>query len=173
MEESRPRKFRSLSSRFSLFTTVLLLWVVGVTVWWDLLQHTFNWTKAMVLCVIIAITASMISRFTIRLLARPFTLLEAFITSVRKGNLVPIQVSRTGDEIEFLGENFNRMIEALAGSQEEIRLHQEHLEERIRQRTEELERAMHGALNASQAKSEFLANMSHELRTPMNGLLGM
>ena len=65
------------------------------------------------------------------------------------------------------------MIEALASSQEEIRLHQEHLEERIRQRTEELERAMHGALNASQAKSEFLANMSHELRTPMNGLLGM
>ncbi|HEV1285540.1 MAG TPA: ATP-binding protein [Bryobacteraceae bacterium] len=173
MEESRPRKFRSLSSRFSLFTTVLLLWVVGVTVWWDLLQHTFNWTKAMVLCVIIAMTASMISRFTIRLLARPLTLLEAGITSVRKGNLVPIQVSRTGDEIEFLGESFNRMIEALAASQEEIRLHQEHLEERIHQRTEELERAMHGALNASQAKSEFLANMSHELRTPMNGLLGM
>jgi signal transduction histidine kinase/CheY-like chemotaxis protein len=173
MEESRPRKFRSLSSRFSLFTAVLLLWVVGVTVWWDLYQHTFNWTKAIVLCVIIAMTASMISRFTMRLLARPLALLEAGITSVRKGNFVPIQVSRTGDEIEYLGESFNRMIEALGASQEEIRLHQEHLEERIRQRTEELERAMHGALAASQAKSEFLANMSHELRTPMNGLLGM
>jgi len=173
MEESRPRKFRSLSSRFSLFTAVLLLWVVLVTVWWDFHQHTFNWTKGIVLCVIVAITASMISRFTMRLLARPLALLEAGITSVRKGNLVPIQVSRTGDEIEFLGESFNRMIEALVASQEEIRLHQEHLEERIRQRTEEVERAMHGALNASQAKSEFLANMSHELRTPMNGLLGM
>ncbi len=173
MEETRPRKFRSLSSRFSVFTAVLLLWVVGVTLWWDLLKHTFDWTKGVVLCVIVAMTASMISRFTIRLLARPLALLEAGITSVRKGNLVPIQVSRTGDEIEFLGESFNRMIEALAASQEEIRLHQEHLEDRIRQRTEELERAMHGALNASQAKSEFLANMSHELRTPMNGLLGM
>jgi signal transduction histidine kinase/CheY-like chemotaxis protein len=173
MEESRPRKFRSLSSRFSIFTAILLLWVVTVTVWWDFRQHTFDWTKGIVLCVIVAITASMISRFTMRLLARPLALLEEGITSVRKGNLVPIQVSRTGDEIEFLGESFNRMIEALAASQEEIRLHQEHLEERIRQRTEELERAMHGALDASQAKSEFLANMSHELRTPMNGLLGM
>src|ERR1700722_1656246 len=173
MEDSRPRKFRSLSSRFSVFTVILLLWVVFVTVWWDLHQHTFDWTKGVVLCVIVAITASMISRFTIRLLARPLALLEAGITSVRKGNLVPIQVSRTGDEIEYLGESFNRMIEALAASQEEIRLHRELLEDRIHQRTEELERAMHGALNASQAKSEFLANMSHELRTPMNGLLGM
>jgi signal transduction histidine kinase/CheY-like chemotaxis protein len=173
MEENRPRKFRSLSSRYSVFTAILLLWVVTVTVWWDVYQHTFDWTKGIVLCVIVAITASLISRFTIRLLARPLALLEAGITSVRKGNLVPIQVSRTGDEIEYLGESFNRMIEALAASQEEIRLHQEHLEERIHQRTEELERAMHGALNASQAKSEFLANMSHELRTPMNGLLGM
>ena len=60
-----------------------------------------------------------------------------------KGTWCPIQVSRTGDEIEYLGESFNRMIEALAASQEEIRLHQELLEERIRQRTEELERAMH------------------------------
>jgi len=173
VEHSRPLKYRSISSRFSIFTGVLLLWVVTVTLWWDIRQHTFDWTKGVVLCGIVAMTAASISRFTIRLLARPLALLEAGITSVRKGHLVPIQVSRTGDEIEYLGESFNRMIEALAASQEEIRLHQELLEERIRQRTEELERAMHGALNASQAKSEFLANMSHELRTPMNGLLGM
>ena len=173
VEQSRPLKYRSLSSSFSIFTGVLLLWVVGVTIWWDIRQHTFDWTKGLVLCGIVAITAAGISFFTIRLLARPLALLQAGITSVRKGHLVPIQVSRTGDEIEYLGESFNRMIEALAASQEEIRLHRELLEERIHQRTEELERAMHGALNASQAKSEFLANMSHELRTPMNGLLGM
>jgi signal transduction histidine kinase/CheY-like chemotaxis protein/HPt (histidine-containing phosphotransfer) domain-containing protein len=173
VEESRPLKYRSLSSRFSIFTGVLLLWVVGVTLLLDLRQHTFDWTKGVVLCGIVAMIAAAISRFTIQLLARPLALLEAGITSVRRGHLVPIQVSRTGDEIEYLGESFNRMIEALVSSQQEIRLHQENLEERIRQRTEELERAMHGALNASQAKSEFLANMSHELRTPMNGLLGM
>src|ERR1700689_1010561 len=173
VEQSRPLKYRSISSRFSIFTGVLLLWVVGVTLWWDIRQHTFDWTKGVILCGIVAMTAAAISGFTIRLLARPLALLEAGITSVRKGQLKPIQVSRTGDEIEYLGESFNRMIEALAGSQEEIRLHQELLEDRIHQRTEELERAMHGALNASQAKSEFLTNMSHELRTPMNGLLGM
>jgi len=122
---------------------------------------------------VVLVVAAAISRFTNRLLARPLTLLEAGITSVREGRLEPIRVSRTGDEVEYLGESFNRMITALAASQEEIRQYQELLEERIRQRTQELEKAMHGALAASQAKSEFLANISHELRTPMNGLLGM
>jgi len=171
----KPRlgKLRSLSSKYSMFTSILLLWVVATSLWWDIHLHTFDWTKGLVLCGIVLGVAAAISRFTNRLLARPLTLLEAGITSVREGRLEPIRVSRTGDEIEYLGESFNRMIAALAASQDEIKQYQELLEERIRQRTQDLEQAMHGALAASQAKSEFLANISHELRTPMNGLLGM
>jgi signal transduction histidine kinase/CheY-like chemotaxis protein len=171
----KPRigKLRSLSSKYSAFTSILLLWVVATSLWWDIHLHTFNWAKGLVLCGIVLGIGFAISRFTNRLLARPLTLLEAGITSVREGRLEPIRVSRTGDEIEYLGESFNRMIAALAASQEEIRQYQELLEDRIRQRTQDLEQAMHGALAASQAKSEFLANISHELRTPMNGLLGM
>jgi signal transduction histidine kinase/DNA-binding response OmpR family regulator len=173
VEDQRPQKFRSLSSKFSVFTGVLVLWIVVTILCWDLRRHNFDPTKGLVLLVIVGAVAAAISRFTMRLLARPLALLQAGITSVRQGRLEPIQVSRTGDEIEYLGESFNRMIEALVASQEEIRQHQELLEERIRQRTEELEKAMRAALAASQAKSEFLANMSHELRTPMNGLMGM
>src|SRR5580700_10701841 len=173
VDAQRPPKFRSLSSKFSVFTGVLVLWVVVTILCWDIRQHTFDVTKGLVLCTIVLIVAGVISRFTMRLLARPLGLLQAGITSVRQGRFEPIQVSPTGDEIEDLGESFNRMIETLAASQAEIRQHQELLEDRIRQRTGELEKAMHSALAASQAKSEFLANMSHELRTPMNGLLGM
>ena len=171
--DERPPKFRSLSSKFSVFTGILMMWVVATIVCLDISQHTFDATKGVVLCSIVLLVAAAISRFTMRLLARPLALLQAGITSVREGRFEPIQVSRTGDEIEYLGESFNRMIETLAASKEEIRQHQELLEDRIRQRTGELEKAMHSALAASQAKSEFLANMSHELRTPMNGLLGM
>ena len=150
-----------------------MTWVVLVILLWDIRHHTFDWGKAVLLFGVGAFTAGLISRFTVRALARPLALLEEGITAVRHGKFEPIQVSATRDEIQNLGESFNRMIEELGVSQAEIRQHRELLEERIRQRTEELETAMRSALASSQAKSEFLANMSHELRTPMNGLLGM
>ena len=95
----RPSQYRSLSSKFSIFTAVLVLWVVGTILCWDLVQHTFDLTKGFVLCVVVGVVAGAISRFTMRLLARPLALLQAGITSVREGRFEPIQVSPTGDEI--------------------------------------------------------------------------
>ena len=170
---ARPAALRSLASKFSIFTGTLVFWVVATVVAYDLRQGSFDAGKGVLLCAVVFLVAGAISRFTLRVLTRPLAQFEAAITSVRNGSPEPIPVGKTGDELEYLGESFNQMIEALAASRKEIQEHQDLLEQRIKERTEQLEEAMRNAQAANEAKSEFLANISHELRTPMNGVIGM
>jgi signal transduction histidine kinase len=57
-------------------------------------------------------------------------------------------------------------------SEKHLKILNNDLENRVAERTTELELSRNQALKASQAKSEFLSHMSHELRTPLNAVLG-
>ena len=89
------KKFRSLASKFSLFTSLLVLWVVIVLMGYDFKRENFDLNKSLVMCVLAVIIAVTISRFTARQLARPLLLLQKGIDDVQQGRLVPMRVSRT------------------------------------------------------------------------------
>lgn len=70
------------------------------------------------------------------------------------------------DELTELTTTFNAM-------SDELLLQYSSLEEKVAERTQQLEISKKAAEAANESKTLFIANISHELKTPLNGILGM
>ncbi|MBI3354335.1 MAG: PAS domain S-box protein [Nitrospirae bacterium] len=76
----------------------------------------------------------------------------------------------TGRPIRMVGTVND--ITDLKQAEELLKKYNRELEEKVKERTEDLSVAMVQAENANKAKSDFLANMSHELRSPLSAIIG-
>lgn len=112
---------------------------------------------------IAAMLAALASAGLARRLARPIARLRAATAEMAEGRLDQRVELQSGDEVEALAEDFNRMALRLRASHAD-------LENQVQVRTAELVLRRDEAEQANVAKTRFLASASHDLRQPMHAI---
>ena len=100
-----------------------------------------------------------------RRMVQPIQALQKSAARIGGGALDQRIEVHTGDELEALAEEFNRMTERLRDSYAG-------LEQKVAERTRELADALARLELADQHKSDLLSTVSHELRTPLGAIKG-
>jgi len=109
--------------------------------------------------------AVLASLFVARRVVRPLRTLREGVERIGSGDLSLRLQLKTGDEIEVLAEEFNKMTSALEEAYKG-------LERKVAERTKELVMANRKLDEASKYKAQFFANVTHELRTPLHAIIG-
>lgn len=103
---------------------------------------------------------------------RRIATLQESASSIAAGDYSQTVALQGSDELGQLAQSFNQMAQAVQSREADLSELNQTLEQRVKDRTAELEIATREALEATRLKDEFLSVMSHELRTPLNAIMG-
>ncbi|MEN6407910.1 MAG: HAMP domain-containing sensor histidine kinase [Thermoguttaceae bacterium] len=148
-----------------------LMAVARLTFSTEATRTSINWNRAMLISTaILTVFAAMVVSYAIvrYVIVKPLRHLRDTSEAISRGNASLRADIHTGDEFEELATAFNRMLRHMTGTQEELRLANTNLDNKV----DELAQANMRLYELNMLKSDFLATMSHELRTPLNSILG-
>ncbi len=126
------------------------------------------------LCLISILPITILEFWTLSVLVHPLRRLRKDSEAIAKGNLehkVNIGKGKLGD-VRAVAQSINSIAEQLQVFASELNSGNRKLEERIEQRTIELQQVRKKVETANYQNSSLIAELSHELRSPLNAILG-